>query len=68
MEVMVNKTPKHLEKGLDLAGKPLTPKSERPRKTWGSLEMSLQAISGLCSKARKCILKDGHAQPCWPGD
>ena len=68
MEVMLNKTPKHLEKGLDLAGKALTPRSERPRSTWGSLEMSLQNLQGACTATRKCVLKDSHTVPCWPSD
>ena len=68
MEVMLNKTPKHMERGYDLAGKALTPKSERPRKTWGSLVMSLQMLPERCQKGRKCIGKDRHAHPCWPGD
>ena len=68
MEVMLNKTPKHLERGMDIAGKPLTPKSERPRSTWGSLEMSVQTVPDLCEKGRKCVFKNGHTQECWPGD
>ena len=68
VEVILNKTPKHLEKGLDLAGKALTPLSERPRASYGSFEMSLQNSEGLCTVHRKCVLHDGHAVPCWPGD
>jgi hypothetical protein len=56
------------ERGMDLAGKVLTPKSERPRATWGSLEMSVQTVPGLCQLHRKCIKKDGHSDHCWPGD
>ena len=67
MEIL-KKSPKGIERGMDLAGKPLTPKSERPRATYGSLEMSLQTIGGLCEKTRRCVWKEGHAQPCWPGD
>lgn len=48
--------------------KPLTPKSERPRATYGSLSMSVQTVDGLCKKTRKCVQKHGHKQPCWPGD
>lgn len=61
-----HKRPPGAEKGMDLAGKTLTPRSERPRETWGSLEMSLQTSPGLCSKGRKCVLKEGHATACWP--
>lgn len=66
MYVNTNPTPKNLEKGLDLAGKPLTPKSERPRASWGSLEMSLQTSEGLCSASRKCIRKLDHLGDHWP--
>ena len=68
MEIIKNRAPKEMERGLDLAGKALTPKSERPRATWGSLEMSLQTSEGLCTITSKCVWKDGHAQSCWPGD
>ena len=44
------------------------PMSERLRAGYGSLLMSLQSATGLCEKTRKCLLKDGHAVPCWPGD
>jgi len=48
-------------------GKPLTPKSERPRMTWGSIApVSLQTTPGLCQVARKCVKKEGHAGDCWP--
>lgn len=47
--------------------RPLTPKSERQRSTWGSLApMSLQTTQGLCRVARKCVRKEGHAGDCWP--
>ena len=42
------------------------PLSERPRDSYGSLLMSAQAIPGLCSRGRKCVLKDGHTVACWP--
>jgi len=67
MEYM-KKSPKNMERGLDLASKPLTPKSERPRSTYGSLEMSLQSLKGACTAGRKCVLKEGHTLPCWPSD
>jgi hypothetical protein len=44
---------------------PTTPKSERLRSTWGSLEMSIQTVQGLCPKPR-CVFKENHSQPCWP--
>jgi len=47
---------------------PVVQKSDRLRAGYGSLEMSLQTSSGLCTKARKCVLKDGHTKPCWPGN
>lgn len=30
------------------------------------LHMSVQDVSGLCTKTRKCIKKDGHKGECWP--
>jgi hypothetical protein len=66
MQYIKNHTPKHMEKGMDIASKPLTPKSERPRVTWGSMApMSLHSVKGLCPE-RKCVRKDGHADTCWP--
>ena len=53
---------------MDLAGKALTAKSDRPRASWGSLEMSLQTAKGLCTLHKKCVLKEGHTVECWPGD
>ncbi len=58
--------PPGAEKGMDLAGKALTQKSDRPRATWGSLLMTAQDIPGLCQRDRKCVLKDGHEAECWP--
>jgi hypothetical protein len=52
------------EKAMDLS-KPLTPKSERPRRTYGSLSMSLQSLKGACAE-RKCVKRAGHAGDCWP--
>ena len=46
--------------------RPLTPKSERPRKSWGSLSVSVQTVRGLCGLTSKCVRKDGHANECWP--
>lgn len=46
--------------------KPLTPRSERPRATWGSLAVSVQTVEGLCSRTRKCVRKDEHDGKCWP--
>ncbi len=45
-------------------GRPLTPKSERPRASWGSLAVSM-AVGGLCPNGR-CLKKEGHASGCWP--
>lgn len=58
--------PAGAEKGLDLAGKALTPKSERQRSTYGSLEMSVQTVEGLCQQGRKCVRHEGHDGSCWP--
>jgi hypothetical protein len=52
------------EKAMEI-GKPLTPKSERGRSTYGSLQASLQTIKGLCLSI-KCIKREGHAGDCWP--
>ena len=52
------------DEAMDIA-KPLTPRSERPRRTWGSLSMSLQTAQGLCPKGR-CIRHDGHRGDCYP--
>lgn len=46
--------------------RPLTPRSEQRRSSWGSLMVSLQSSPGLCRLASKCIRKDGHADNCWP--
>jgi len=46
-------------------GKPLTPKSERGRSTYGSMLSSLQTVKGLCPST-KCIKREGHAGDCWP--
>lgn len=47
-------------------GRRLTPNSEMPRKSWGSLEVSVQTTRGLCATGRKCVRKDGHDGECWP--
>ena len=45
------------------------PRSERRREGLGlPAPLSVQTVDGLCTLERKCIFKDGHAQPCWPGD
>lgn len=46
--------------------RPLTPKSERPRFSWGSLAISVQTAKGLCALSRKCVRKQDHAGACWP--
>ena len=52
------------EKAMEIA-KPLTPKSERGRSTYGSLLTSMQTVQGLCPE-RKCIKREGHSGSCWP--
>ena len=46
--------------------KPLTPRSERSRASYGSLVMSMQTSPGLCTAGVKCVRHDGHANECWP--
>lgn len=46
-------------------GQKATPRSEQLRSAWGSLEMSVQTVKGLCP-ARKCVRKVDHAGECWP--
>jgi hypothetical protein len=50
------------DRGMDLAGKALTQKSDRPRASYGSVLMSVQTVEGLCEHG-KCIRWAGH-----PGD
>lgn len=45
--------------------RPLTPKSERSRRSYGSLISSLQTAKGLCAEPR-CLLRQGHDGDCWP--
>lgn len=52
------------EKAMEMT-KPLTPRSERPRRTWGSLAVSMQTVGGLCALG-KCLKKDGHGSGHWP--
>jgi hypothetical protein len=58
--------PPGAEKGMDLAGKALTQKSDRPRASYGSLLMSAQDIKGLCEDNRKCIRHAGHPGEHYP--
>ena len=61
-----NKPPKSMERAYDLGmNKAMTPKSDRPRSTWGSMEISLQTTPGLCTQA-KCVRKENHLGDCWP--
>lgn len=46
--------------------RPMTPRSEMPRSSYGSLLMSAQSVQGLCSLDRKCVRKDGHNGAHWP--
>ena len=64
----LKKTPRPAgaEKGMDLAGKALTPLSERPRASYGSLLMTTQTIEGLCEQGRKCVRHEGHDGDCYP--
>lgn len=48
--------------------RPLTPKSERRRSSYGSMLLSLQTSAGLCTKGIRCYRKDGHAGDCVPKD
>ena len=48
--------------------RPLTPKSERPRHTYGSLLTSVQTVPGLCQEDRKCFRKAGHLGLHYPTD
>jgi len=45
--------------------KPLTPASERPRWTRGSVLFSPPDSTGLCVQP-KCIRRENHAGGCWP--
>ena len=47
--------------------KPLTPLSERPRSTYGSLISSIQTVPGLCGKPRAgkgACWRKAHDGPC----
>jgi hypothetical protein len=58
--------PPGADKGMDLAGKALTTKSDRPRASYGSLLMTAQDIKGLCEDNRKCIRHAGHPGEHYP--
>lgn len=60
----VKPTKEERERSMEMA-RPVTPKSERPRKTWGSLAVSVQTVRGLCLSA-KCVRKENHDGACWP--
>jgi hypothetical protein len=51
------------EKAMDIS-RPYTPRSERPRSTYGSLQMQISA-RGKCTKP-KCLLNAGHRKECYP--
>jgi hypothetical protein len=57
--------PEHRDRAWEI-GRPLTPKSERPRATYGSLAISVQTVRGLCAVTPKCVRKDAHEGKCWP--
>lgn len=48
--------------------RPMTPRSERRRSSYGSMLSGVQSLDGLCTLTSKCVLKEGHTVPCWPGD
>jgi hypothetical protein len=48
--------------------RPLTPKSERSRASYGSLSMSIQTVKGLCTSGTKCFRKQGHPGEHYPPD
>ena len=50
------------ERAMEMA-RPLTPKSERPRKTWGSLAMR---VPDKGCPSRRCFRAQGHAGDCYP--
>jgi len=52
------------ERAMEMA-KPLTPRAERPRVTWGSLIGSVQTVRGLCPQG-KCFKQQGHEGECYP--
>ena len=54
-----------VDRNMEMA-RPLTPRSERPRHSYGSMEMSLQTSPGLCGANRKCVRREGHMGACWP--
>ncbi len=63
----LKKTPRPpgAERGMDLAGKALTQKSDRPRASYGSVLMSVQTVKGLCEHG-KCIRWAGHPGEHYP--
>ena len=58
-------SPDKREEAMAMA-KPLTPKSERRRSSYGSLLVSVQTLQGLCEVGVKCVRKAGHSNKCWP--
>ncbi len=61
-----NQPPKAMERAYDLGmNKSWVPRSERQRSTYGSMEISLQTMPGLCEKP-KCVRKADHPGLCWP--
>ncbi len=58
--------PPGAERGMDLAGKAMTTRSDRPRSTWGSMLMTAQDIKGLCEEDRKCFRRAGHPGEHYP--
>ena len=55
------------DRAMDIT-RPLTPRSEMRRSSYGSLEMSLQTSPGLCRGGRKCVKRDGHNGTHYPKD
>lgn len=46
--------------------RPMTPRSERKRRNYGSLLSGVQTTEGLCTLERKCFRRDGHDGACYP--
>ena len=51
------------ERGMEMA-KPLTPRSERSRASWGSLMIQVPS-RGACPLG-KCVRRENHDGRCWP--
>lgn len=45
--------------------RPLTPRSDRSRRSYGSLLMSIMTVPDRC-ESRKCVKPLDHGGNCWP--